>query len=198
MTILTIAVVLLGGWLTVLTILALGLARQMALIDVAGVGGLRGPRLDFDADGPPIGADVPAEVLRQLREKGALSEGQQHAVMLLMSASCGPCRELAERLVTRGLVPPEMIFILAGRVENTADLRRTLSVTGRPVVLDPVAHDTMQMLNIHSSPFLVWMDEGRVARKVFGRSADHVERILTSTWREAERDTEAPFTVRGG
>lgn len=164
--------VLLTLWLVALTLVVVGLARHQAILQLASITGP--PRIDMDADGPEVGSEVPDEVIRLLNESAPGWSVAQPAVILFMSASCGPCRDVATSAVERRELLTDVTFLVAGRQNVSKDLVELLRPTGRPVILNPEAQDIVRLMNIHSSPFAFAIAQGKVDGKRFIRTVEDV------------------------
>src|SRR3989337_654595 len=101
MELLSLTAAIASAWLLLVTLVVLALVRQVGLLTVRIDRGL--PRFAPDQDGPEIGAPVPTDVLAVLPQLGALGRRQ----VLLLSAACAPCRELAVGLA-RSAGPGEL------------------------------------------------------------------------------------------
>lgn len=167
-----LVLVLIALWLIALTVLVIGLARNQAIVQLANIPGP--PRINMDADGPEVGSDVPGEVIRLLNDSAPGWTVDHGGVILFMSASCGPCRDVAAAVVGRRELSAGVTFLVAGRHNVAGDLVGILKPTGRPVILNPEAQDIMKLMNVHSSPFAFAIAEGRVHSKRFIRSAEDV------------------------
>ena len=167
-----LVLVLLALWLVALTVVVVGLARHQAIVQLANVAGP--PRLNMDADGPEVGSEVPGEVIRLLDDSAPRWSDYGRSVVLFMSASCGPCRDVAAAIVGQREFSADVTFLIAGRRDVSRDLLETLKPTGRPVILNPEAQDIMRLMNVHSSPFAFAIVQGKVEGKRFIRTAEDV------------------------
>lgn len=150
------ALVLVSAWLGILTLVVVLIVRQIGLLTVRL--SLAGEAFSLDDGGPEIGSRVPDEVASVLPE---LNEGRAH--LLLLSASCGPCRELAEELSGRR-IDSTVVALIPGRqevAEGTADLLPS----GIRTVLDPEAGELSEHLKIQSTPFALRIEDGNVSKK---------------------------------
>jgi len=176
--VLALAIIALSGWCVALTVLCLSLVRQMAVIRLAAMNG-GAPTFDPALDGPAVGSKVPNAVLRQL---STTAEFQRTglATVVFMSASCGPCRDVAEQVVRRKSTSPDTVFLVAGRPRVAEDLINLLRSADRPVISDPDAHEIVQAMDIHGSPFAFRIEHERIEAKAFLKSADDLETVATN------------------
>lgn len=177
-----LALALAAVWLAALTVVVILCIRQIALLTVmasewrfAAI-----PTVDNDFsvadDGPEVGAAAPEEMLSALPELAG--EG---AVMLLLSATCGPCRKLATDLSARRFRLPAVhipiIALMSGR-EELAEGLVSLLPRGIRILRDPVAMEYADALHIKSTPFAVAISEGVVAKKGYMYSASDFVRFV--------------------
>ena len=168
--IIEIAIAIYGLWLVALTVVVIGLAQHQAIVQAANVP--NPPRINLDGDGPEIGLQVPVEAMRLLRDQIRSDQRDESMIVVFMSGSCGPCRDVAVDLAGRTDLLPSTIFLVAGSNGSASDLLRTLKPTGRPIVVNPEAQDIVRIMNVHSTPFAFEVVEGRVRSKRFIRRAD--------------------------
>lgn len=182
--IVNLALIVIVAWLVVLTILFLGVARHLALVDIVqrAVGGER-PRVIADADGPPLGSRFSDDVIRLFTE--ASVELPDNGCLAFIAATCAPCRELAEDLVADRYPYRDVIYVIPGRRDAASEIVAVLRPLEPIAVLNPQAHDLMRMLNINGSPFVVWFRNGQIVSTLFGRSPTDV-RLALRQWHEHE------------
>ena len=152
------ALVLVCVWLGVLTLVAVLLVRQIGLLTVRLSVASQG--LALDNDGPEVGRSIPDEVASALRN---LEE--ERAYLLLISASCDPCRELVADLGGRRF-EREIVALVPGRPEQASELAALLP-SGVRVVLDPHATRLAGALGLESTPFAIEVERGTVTRKAY-------------------------------
>lgn len=157
------ALVVTAAWLGALTVVVVLVVRQIALVtarlDHAGAEPLRvyGGLMD---DGPALGSRVPKEVTNELPE---LERGLVH--LILLSATCSPCRELANGL--RDEIMPAnraVIALVPGRPELADGVIELLPPSIR-AVHDPLAEDLAGILGLERVPNALTMRDGVVIAK---------------------------------
>jgi hypothetical protein len=136
----TVALVIAMAWLGVLTLVTLLLVRQMGILTVRLSMG--GSNFSLAHDGPEVGSKVPAEALAILPR---LERGR--TVILHVSATCSPCRELVTSLKGRALAPHTIAWV-AGRTE-LADALVSLLPAGMTIVRDPDVTELAKIFHIH-------------------------------------------------
>jgi hypothetical protein len=155
----TVALILACTWLGILTLVVVLLVRQVTLLSV------RLSRLNqqpaLDNDGLEVGSNVPEEATTQLPEL----EGER-AYLLLVSATCTPCRELVDGLSGHYL-EQTVTALVPGREEAAEEFARLLPPCGIRPVLDPEATRLAQVLKITSTPFVMEVERGIITRKAY-------------------------------
>lgn len=178
-----VAIVALCAWLGVLTLVQVLVVRQISLLTLR----LAHPEraipvaedgFSVDDDGPEIGSLVPEEAASLLP-----GLDRRTSLLLLVSGTCKGCHELAEelnrrpdavtRLPTTALVPGP---------PDLADAVVELLPSSVSVVSDPEATQLANAFEIHSTPFAVTVQEGRV----LGKTYVHDKADLVSLVGEAE------------
>ena len=162
-----VAVLLTAVWLTVLTLVVLLLVRQLGLITARADAG--GSFSVFD-DGLRIGTKIPTDVT------DALSLDSTTALIFLMSATCGPCREFAEDLQGTEW-PVRVISLIPGPSELLSVLQQLLPPVVE-VIPDPIASEIAAQLSIQTTPFGLKIDGGRVTAKTYLNSGADLKRLL--------------------
>lgn len=160
----TAAFILLAVWLGVLTLVIILTVRQIGVITVQL--SLAGPGFSVDNDGPEIGSPIPDKVKTALPLKNT-----QPTTILLISATCTPCRTLAEDLQKYRFDSP-VITLLTGRQELADGLAEMLAAN-TDIVRDPEATQIAEAFNIHSTPFALRVEADQVKLKTYVRTADH-------------------------
>lgn len=158
-----------GLWLGALTLVVILLVRQIGLLTVRLA--RPGDQFSLAADGPKVGSIIPSEVATALPE---LSQGRVQLVLL--SATCTPCRERAAELGHRTL-PPTTIALVPGPVE-LADGVVALLPSGLRVIRSPEAVQITDALQIKSAPFAVAVEEGTVTGKTYLHSVADFDALL--------------------
>lgn len=157
-----VAVVLLLVWLGLLTIVTVLIVRQVALLSVR----LSIPVNAFSLadDGPELGSEVPAEL------QAALNNGTQLHHLLILSANCAPCRELAAALAGR-TAAASITALITGPAELARAIEDLLPA-GVDAVGDPEAAKLIGSLGIESRPFAVTVEGATITRKIYVRGRD--------------------------
>lgn len=153
-----VALVLAGIWLGILTLVVVLLVRQIGLLTVRL--SVVGQAPDLDNDGPEVGSNVPEEVAFALPEVGG-----ERAYILLISASCTPCRELVVGIRQHDF--EQTVVALVPGDEELADELAALLPSGVRAVRDPEARRLAGALGISSTPFAVEVEHGTVTRKAY-------------------------------
>jgi hypothetical protein len=162
-----VALVLVSTWLAVLTLTMILCIRQIALVTLRLD---RGDSFSFADDGPIIGSEVSEEVLERLAHVNGAS-----AYLLSVSATCGPCRELAEELARKSF-PERLVVLLTGRAEIADGLAGLFPNTAR-IIRDPHALSITNALTIGSTPFAVKIEDGIVAGKSYINRVSDLESL---------------------
>lgn len=152
------ALVLVCVWLGVLSFVVVLLVRQIGLLTVRL--SVAGQALSLDNDGPEVGSKVPDEVASVLPNP---EEGR--AYLLLVSATCAPCRQLVADIGERHF--EQAIVALVPGSEQVAGELASLLPSGIQAVLDPDASRLAEALKIHSTPFALETVNGTVTRKSY-------------------------------
>lgn len=175
-------VVVTGLWMTALTLVSLGLVRQIGLVTV---------RLDRDRqasapvnDGLAIGEDVPDEVLSQLAV-----DDSSVGYLLILGAVCAPCRELANDL--QGTVLSRPVTALVSGSQELSDSMAELLPSGVTVVRDTGEGELAKSMRIETSPFAFEIVKGQVRGKAVLRGAEHLLSFIEPPDREIHGDVDA-------
>ena len=163
----TTALVLAAVWMGALTVVAILIVRQIAIVmvrlDRIGTGVMTLPTYEPMSEGPELGSQLPAEVARALPELGS---GTSH--VLLLSATCSPCRDMAEGLGRADLAAirkrSRVVALVPGRAE-LADGVAAMLPTGIRQVRDPQATALANQLSIQRVPFALRVEAGKVTAK---------------------------------
>lgn len=164
-----LALTVVGVWLGALTLVVILSVRQISLLTVRlstttnhASPEIVEPDFSVDNDGPEVGSEIPEEVTSVLPE---LLQGNRWHI-LLVSANCSPCRKLATKLSGRPFASP-VIALVAGREKALADGLEELLPPEMHTVRDPKATELARALQIHSTPFVVAAQNGRVVKKAY-------------------------------
>jgi hypothetical protein len=169
------ALVLVCAWLGILTFVVVLLVRQVGLLTVRL--SMATQAMSLDDDGPEIGSSLPEDVAE------VMPEGER-AYLLLISEGCDPCRELVVELDGHHF-EQKIVALVPGRQEQAAELAALLP-TGIKVVLDPVATQLAESLDLESTPFVLEVESATVIRKVhlYGGASALVEFMESGNPRE--------------
>jgi hypothetical protein len=168
--IISVSVAVASVWLLLLTLVVLALVRQVGLLTMRIDRGM--PRFAADQDGPEIGAPVPGDVLAALPQLAGTGRRQ----VLLLSAVCGPCRELAVEL-GKSTVDGQLLALVPGHSE-AADVLISLLPPDVAVVRDPDAIAIAKALAIRSTPFAVEVESGTVTGKAYLKELADLARLI--------------------
>lgn len=167
------AIVAVALWLGILTLLTLLIVRQIGLLTVR-LDYARGPAFDPEADGLAIGTTVPSEARAALPELAS-----EPVVLLVVSATCSPCREVVDGLA--GQLPAgaerQLVALVAGD-EAMADGLVALLPSGVRSVRDPQATAIATGLGIKSTPFALAVEGGAVTGKAYVHHATDLARLF--------------------
>lgn len=163
-----IALIFVSVWLGVLTLAVLVLIRQTAINSLRLSQGL--PTFSLDHEGPEAGTALDADVLQQLPPLS------RDACLLLLSASCAPCREVAADL-GRWLRAPGVVVLVAGP-PDVANAVASMLPEGVDTVYDPAATEVADALSIRSIPFALTLRERVVSDKTYVHDAKDVVELI--------------------
>lgn len=152
-----IALIAATVWIVVLSLVVLLLVRQVALLDVKLQ---RGASRATPREGLMIGREIPASVAGELPE---MRNGVVY--LLLMSAICGPCREVAPEL-RRLRIEEAVVALVPGGGDAVSGLVSLLPTWVR-VIVDPTATEMAKQLQIDTTPFALEVEFGMITGKVF-------------------------------
>ncbi len=155
------ALILVCIWLGVLTLVVVLVVRQIGLLTVrlSVAGGEAASSVDDD--GPEVGSSVPEDVVSVLPD-----QEENPAYLLLISATCTPCRELVADLQGERRFEQEIVALVPGPGELASELAALLP-SGMRAVLDPRATRLAEALELESTPFVLEVDRGTVTRKAY-------------------------------
>jgi hypothetical protein len=172
------ALVLVCAWLGVLTFVVMLLVRQIGLLTVRL--SMATQAMSLDDDGLELGSSLPEDVAE------VMPEGER-AYILLISEGCDPCRELVAELDGHRF-EQNIVALVPGRQEQAGELAALLP-PGMRVVLDPLATQLAESLDLESTPFALEIRSGTVNRKVhlFGGASALVEFVEYGNPREQNR-----------
>ncbi len=147
------AMVVVSIWLGLQTITMLMLIRQVSVLTLK-VAQVPGGESLLN-DGPEVGSVLPADLVintpRIMHDKGHL---------LLISATCASCRELAGEL-SGSSVNENIVALIPGSLDLARGLAELLP-SEINVVFDPLASDVASQLHITSAPFALTVEDGTV------------------------------------
>jgi hypothetical protein len=150
-----VALVLVCVWLGLLTFVVVLLVRQVGLLTVRL--SMATQAISLDDDGPEVGSTLPEDVAE------VVPDGER-AYLLLISASCEPCRELVVELDGHQF-EQSVVALVPGRQEQASELAALLP-PGMRVVVDPEATQLAESLDLESTPFAIEVEGGTVTSKV--------------------------------
>ncbi len=153
------ALIAVAIWMAVLSIVVLLCVRQIALISTQ----LGQHPVIMENDGPEIGTDF-AQMMSN--EVPVLLNGESH--LLLLSASCKPCHDLASML-NRIQLPAHPIAALVPGRPDLADLVVDVLPAQITPIRDPDATDLARAMSMQRVPSAVTFDQGVVTAKM-----DHI------------------------
>lgn len=151
-----IVVGIVGGWLLVLTFIVVLVVRQVGLVTVR-LSHIA-PYTPPDESGPPIGSPVPQRLTK-------LFPGGSVANVLLLSATCSPCRDLASSLSSESLTTPT-VALVSGRPKPAREVASMLP-SSVETHLDPLAAEVAEELGIEMVPFGIRIRNDRIENKAY-------------------------------
>ncbi len=168
----SIALALVGVWLLALSLAVLILLREVALLRVRFDLGLGGTRFQVGADGLEIGKPLP-EAMRDL-----LPVAYEAApfYVLLLSATCTPCRAVVSEL--RDLMVPAPVTVALSGSGPPADALVELLPPAFGVVRGSTAEDIATLLAVRSTPFVMQLEAGQVTGKAYVRAGADLLRLM--------------------
>lgn len=171
-----------GVWLAAASVAVLALLRQVALLTLRLDRMEQGPALD----GISLGTPAPPAVAATLPPSG-------RAHVLVLSATCGPCRELADELLSAPGGDP-LVALIGGEKAAAAAIGQRLP-SSIQVVLDPEASAAIDSLDLRTSPFLFRFEDGRVVDKASVRNAAHFVAVVEQAGEERAAPEPRPLEV---
>lgn len=178
-------------WLAMLSFVTVLVVRQIALItarlDAAG------SLFSVADDGLEVGNKLSQDMLSRIPElRGDL------AYVLVISATCMPCRELASELATLKYETPPTIALLAGREELAQGLQELLP-TQIGVIRDPDATDLANDgFQLQSTPFAFQVEHGTITGKAYLRSATHLLELIQARKKQDHSPVNEPQRMAEG
>jgi hypothetical protein len=166
-----VVVALATAWLAVLTLVVLLLVRQIGLLTVR-LDMAAGERISMDEDGLALGTQVSERTVAALPE---LNSGVKY--VLLFSASCDPCLDVAHDLGHVEL-NGDVVALVAGKKELADEIAGRLH--GVRIVRDPAAAELAGELAVSSVPFAFEISETVVTAKKYLHSARDLEALINS------------------
>jgi hypothetical protein len=157
------------GWLGLLTFTLLLCVRQVAVLTVRVE---RTVGFSVADDGLPIGFPIPEEVA------DVLPAVRRRLMVLFMSATCAPCRELARELGTVGL-GVELAVLVSG-AEDVATAVAGFLPSDVLVLRDPDATRVARALQVRSTPFATLASEGSVFGKTYANDVSDLESLVNA------------------
>lgn len=156
-----------GVWLAVLSLLVLLCIRQITTLT---------QRLEIMA-GPPRADDAGIAVGMPIPEAAArvADNNGMGKIVLLMSATCGPCAEVASQLANAGFERPVTLLMPGG--EEAAKPLVAVLPDSFDIVRDPQASELAERLGIALTPFALAVKDGWVVGKSYVNTADDLFRL---------------------
>ena len=159
----TAALVVVAIWLGLVTLVLVLVVRQVALLMARverGDSSVPLSPMPLSQDGLQIGSTIPREVLDTVPEAN-----DEVVYLLVLSSTCGPCRELVPKLERHTFAQP-MVAIVPGPAEAANEFLNVLPPYMR-VVVDPEATAIANMLEVESTPFAMEVESGVVTGKAY-------------------------------
>ncbi len=183
------ALVLVCIWLGALTLVVVLLVRQIGLLTVRL--SIAGEAISLDDDGPEVGSSVPGAVASVLPDGGV-----ERAILLLISSTCTPCRELVADLQGEHRFEQKIVALVPGPEELARELAALLP-SGMRTVLDPQATELAEALDLESTPFALEVEGGTVTRKAFlHRGASELVEFVESVGERAQTKSFVDITEK--
>ena len=160
------AVAVVAIWLVVATVVVMLLVRQVGLLTLRADRAAEGPRLD----GISVGSAV-SETVAELLPAGGVRTN-----VLVLGATCGPCRQLVDDLATEQLSGVMVALVEGDPVsgEGVASRLPDAVVT----VVGPRADAAMKAFDLQTTPFLFVVEDGVVVSKDVLRGASHLLSLM--------------------
>jgi hypothetical protein len=165
-----VAVVVVAVWLLTLTLVVLLLVRQVGLLTVRM--SITLPHYDLDDLGPELGAPVPGELAASIGDGASPARN-----LLFFSATCSPCRDVAEGLRTMAFDVPTTALV-AGEAKGARAFADLLPA-GIAAYFDPLATEMAKSLDVRGVPYGVRIEKGLVTGKVYLSSAGDLGRLAS-------------------
>lgn len=165
------ASVLLAIWMGLLSLAVVLLIRQLGLVTVR-LDRLLGEASAFD-QGLEVGSLLPPVI-----SDGAPGTLSGVKYVLVVEASCEPCRAVVERL---GDLPAErmrqIVTILRGSDQSAQHMSAHLPPESI-VLRDPAAAEAVESLKVGVTPFVFETEGGQITQKAALQSFEHLETII--------------------
>jgi hypothetical protein len=164
-----------AAWLTGLSLAVLAVARQVAVLQLHASTPSTSGYFDVHSDGPAVGSPVPDS----LRAASWYPGGD--FVVMILSATCGPCREVVDELCRSGGPDLPVHSFVAGRAEMAEPLLDQLAAElAGHAHGEPEASDVTQAFGVQSSPFALLVSDDIVADKRYVRAASDVLELASA------------------
>lgn len=172
-----VALAVVAAWIAILTVLVLVTIRQVGILTLQlGSNGAATTTIGdgrVPADGLPIGTKIPGEVQR------AIPESAMHpSFLVLVSATCNPCRELADEFNKQGFDRDESVVVLLTGEENLAAPLAALMPSKVRVIRDPQATTLARSLQLQLVPSALAIEAGRVTGRAYLRRLSDLFELL--------------------
>lgn len=166
------AVVVVGLWLSLLTIVLLIVIRQLGFL-MTGPDARADVKFDISNDGLEIGSATPEEVMQAVPEARSGS-----VALVLLSAHCTPCRTIASSLDQQLLNGHTVVALVPGRAELADSLIEMLPIEVR-TIRDPEAVNLAGKMEVRSAPFAFKLEQGEVAGKAYLHEVGDLMRLMS-------------------
>jgi hypothetical protein len=162
------ALILVGIWLAAITLALVLVVRQIGLLTVRL--SIAVPHYDMDQSGPDVGTELPAKVMQTI---GPATPARD---VVFFSATCAPCRSLAEGLSKMTATGTPMTAVIAGDEAIARDFSALLP-KGTLKLFEPIAGEVAAALKVDSVPFAVRVEGTVVSSKVYLASVEDMHRL---------------------
>lgn len=155
--------------------------RQIGFL-MAGQGEPREVNFDVASDGLEIGSAIPEEVIQAVP-----TWRSGPAYLLLLSATCAPCRAVAAGL-EQGALSDYTILALVPGPEGLASELIEMLPKGLQTIRDPEAEYLASKMELRSAPFAFQLERGAVTGKAYLHEAGDLVRLINARGKPLVRD----------
>lgn len=169
--------VLCAAWLSVLTVTLVAAVRQISALQLA-IQQRDSRGFNVDDDGPVLGSHLPDFVRELLVTK--LPDESAVAILLIMSSTCGQCREVIEAF-DRLVLPRRQttIALIAGDGDLAAEIADLAATKFDHAIYGGTAQDFASLLHVSSSPFGILVSADTVLAKSYIRGVGDISNLGT-------------------